>query len=123
MPITSEDQLSRCKLQTNCVLVEWEFDDVNKVFADLVDIASSLPRTEVLESSNKYWHGICRSLVFRFPDDLEILKRASAKGGSKKGSIQVRSASRFGASDLGVNKRRVETIYNKLMNFSKKKPS
>ncbi len=123
MPINSKGRLIECKSKSNCELVEWEFDDVNKCFTEIVSIASSLPRIEVLESNSYYWHAICRSLVFRFPDDLEILKIKSPIGANKKGLIQIRSASRVGASDLGVNKKRLKDIYFKLMSFNKKGPN
>ena len=45
-----------------------------------------------------------RSRVFRFVDDLEMVVDESA------GVVHVRSASRVGYSDLGVNRKRVETI-------------
>ncbi len=108
MPLSSKGKLSECFIETNCVLVEWDFEDVNGSFERLVKIASLLPRTTVLEQDDNYWHGVCRSLIFRFPDDLEILKIPSQK------IIQVRSASRFGLGDLGVNRSRIETLYRKL---------
>ena len=109
MPLTSQGSLSECFLETNCVLVEWKFDNLNQSYEKLVGIASSLPRTTVLEQKDEYWHGVCRSLIFRFPDDLEILKLPSKK------IIQVRSSSRFGLGDLGVNRNRVETLYKGLV--------
>ena len=109
MPLTNEGQLSACLIETNCVLVEWDFKNVNQTYERLVTIASKLPRTELLEKTDNYWHGVCRSLIFRFPDDLEILKLP------RLGIIQVRSASRFGIGDLGVNKNRINTLYTKLV--------
>ena len=109
MPITIEGTLSECQIATNCVLVQWELENINQSYERLVGIALKLPRTITLEKNADYWHGLCRSLVFRFPDDLEILKIP------KKGIVQVRSASRFGLGDLGVNRSRVNTLYRKLM--------
>ena len=64
---------------------------------------------ELLEKNENYWHGVVRSLIFRFPDDLEILRVDS------RNLIQVRSASRIGLSDLGVNQKRVDNLYMQLM--------
>lgn len=51
-----------------------------------------------------YLHATFRSRIFRFVDDVEFrLDRA-------RGAIHVRSASRLGYSDLGVNRRRVEDL-------------
>ena len=108
MPLTKEGRLSSCLIQSNCVLVEWELPRLDKSYEKLINIAAEIPRTTILEKNNKYWHGVCRSLIFRFPDDLEILKL------SNEGIVQVRSASRFGLGDLGVNRNRVNEIYKKL---------
>jgi uncharacterized protein (DUF1499 family) len=51
-----------------------------------------------------YWHVEFRSLVFRFVDDVEFLFDRERR------LIHVRSASRVGYSDLGVNRNRVEKI-------------
>jgi len=51
-----------------------------------------------------YWHIEFRSRVFGFVDDVEFLFDATAR------LIHVRSASRVGHSDLGVNRARVEKI-------------
>ena len=108
MAFTVEGSLSKCAVDTNCVLVEWEVNEVKQSYENLLGIASQLPRTKVLEQTNNYWHAVVRSLVFRFPDDLEILQIPNEK------VIQVRSASRVGVSDLGVNKKRVDSLYNQL---------
>ena len=51
-----------------------------------------------------YWHVEFRSRVFRFVDDVEFLFDPADR------QIHVRSASRVGYSDLGVNRRRIEKI-------------
>ena len=108
MVLTNDGTLSSCVIPTNCVLVEWDFDNVKKSYDKLIDIAESLPRLKVVERTENYWHGIVRSLIFRFPDDLEILKIPN------KGIIQVRSASRLGLGDLGVNRNRIKKLYLQL---------
>ena len=108
MGLTKDGTLSSCLIPTNCVLVEWKFDNVNKSYEKLIDISESLARVKVLKKTESYWHGVVRSLIFRFPDDLEILKIPS------KGIIQVRSASRLGLGDLGVNRNRIEKLYSQL---------
>lgn len=59
--------------------------------------------TVVAEQAN-YLNAEMRSLLFRFTDDVEF----SLHTGS--GVIHVRSASRKGYSDFGVNRKRVERI-------------
>ena len=98
--------LSPCMNPLNCVFFQKEFEDVDKTFDQLIRIAQKIPRTKVLKANDKYWKGVCRSLIFRFPDDLEILKI------DKK--IQIKSASRYGGSDLGVNGNRVGRLLTAL---------
>jgi uncharacterized protein (DUF1499 family) len=51
-----------------------------------------------------YLHAEATSLIFRFVDDLEcVLDRAA-------NVIHVRSASRVGHGDMGVNRKRVERL-------------
>lgn len=57
-----------------------------------------------VEEGDTYWHIEFRSRWFRFVDDVEFLFDIENK------LIHVRSASRVGYSDLGVNRRRVESI-------------
>ena len=98
--------LKPCLNPLNCVFFQKEFDDVDKTFEQLVTIAKKIPRTNVLESNEIYWKGVCRSLIFRFPDDLEILKIGK--------KIQIKSASRYGGGDLGVNGGRVGKLLTEL---------
>ena len=99
----------------NSYLTEKKYDNASAKFSRLIKIASYLPRTDVLKKENNYWKGVCRSLIFRFPDDLEILLiPENKKLKNSQGTIQVRSASRIGQSDLGVNKKRVENLFYEL---------
>jgi len=59
--------------------------------------------TFVVEEEH-YWRIEFRSRVFKFVDDVELLFDRQNK------LIQVRSASRVGHSDFGVNRKRVERI-------------
>lgn len=67
-------------------------------------VLSSLPRITRVQSTDGYLHVEARSVVFRFVDDVEFHLRFEV------GEIAVRSASRVGYSDLGVNRRRVENL-------------
>lgn len=67
-------------------------------------VVKDMPRTNIVEITDDYLHAECTSAVFRFVDDLELELRAG------EGVIAVRSASRTGHSDFGVNRRRVERL-------------
>ncbi len=103
---SSETGLSPCLNPLNCVFFQKEFENVDSAFSHLVTIAQKIPRTKVIENNDNYWKGVCRSLIFRFPDDLEILKIGK--------KIQIKSSSRFGGGDLGVNGTRVGGILTEL---------
>lgn len=66
-------------------------------------------RTRITGISEYYLQAECRSLVFRFVDDLEFLLVPDEQ------RVHVRSASRTGTSDFGVNRRRVERIRREFM--------
>jgi uncharacterized protein (DUF1499 family) len=68
----------------------------------------SLPRTKIVSADNSDIHAECRSMIFRFIDDLTLHLTPST------GIIHIRSASRIGYSDFGVNRRRVENLRKKL---------
>jgi uncharacterized protein (DUF1499 family) len=68
----------------------------------------ALPRTKIVSADHSDIHAECRSMVFRFVDDLMLHLTVS------DGIIHIRSASRTGYSDFGVNRRRVESIRKKL---------
>ena len=110
-----DGRLAPCPSSPNCVSSRAE-DDVHRVapftftgtagaaIGRLAGIVRSLPRAAVVTATETYLHAEFRSAVFRFVDDIEFLADESA------GVIQVRSASRVGSSDLGVNRKRIETI-------------
>ena len=64
----------------------------------------ALPRTALVEAGPGYARYECLSFLFRFADDVELLLDEPT------GAIQIRSASRVGYSDMGVNRKRVEQI-------------
>jgi uncharacterized protein (DUF1499 family) len=75
-----------------------------EAWARLRQVLAGWPRTRILGESDSYLHAECKTLVFRFTDDVEFLLAPDAR------LIHVRSGSRVGRSDLGVNRRRVEAI-------------
>jgi len=68
------------------------------------ELVLELPRTRIVSETADYLHAECRSALFGFVDDFELHLRPT------DGIIAVRSASRLGHSDLGVNRRRVEGV-------------
>jgi uncharacterized protein (DUF1499 family) len=74
-------------------------------------VLESSKRTKVVVNEENYIHAEFTSLVFRFVDDVEFLFSQERDG---EVSIDIRSASRVGHSDFGVNRKRMEDIRGKL---------
>ena len=68
------------------------------------DVVTNMPRTVVVTMTDRYLHAEETSRIFRFVDDLELLWVP------ERSQLVVRSASRLGSGDLGVNGRRVERL-------------
>jgi len=73
-------------------------------FAALKKALSEQSRTVITEATGTTLHAEATSLIFRFVDDVHAILGAEA------GVIDIRSASRIGYSDLGVNRRRIEAL-------------
>lgn len=67
-------------------------------------VLAALPRCRIVTATDDYLHAECTSLLFRFVDDVEFYFDDTDQ------TIQFRSASRVGRSDLGVNRARMEAI-------------
>lgn len=59
---------------------------------------------EIISQDDDYLHAVFTSAFLRFKDDLELRLDPANK------TIHVRSASRVGHSDFGVNRRRIERL-------------
>ena len=70
----------------------------------IVSVVVNLPRSEVVKQTDRYLHTECKSRLFGFVDDLEL------RLDPMTGVVAIRSASRVGYSDWGVNRRRVEAL-------------
>ena len=70
----------------------------------LRDVIAAMPRSRVVSASDTALYAEFTSRLFRFVDDVDCAVDPAA------GVIQIRSASRVGYSDLGVNRARVEAI-------------
>lgn len=78
--------------------------DFNKAKAALIETIKSQNRAIIISESENYIHAEFRSKIFRFIDDVEFLIDDRNK------TIHLRSASRTGYSDMGVNRKRMEGL-------------
>jgi uncharacterized protein (DUF1499 family) len=77
-------------------------------FDQLKAVIRATPRTQIITETDDYLYAEFTSALMGFVDDVEFYLNRDA------GEIEVRSASRLGESDLGVNNQRIETIRTKL---------
>jgi len=114
-----EGRLAPCPGSPNCVSSDasdathgveplWLAADAGEAWRAARAVVGALPRVSIAREEEGYLHAECRSALWGFVDDLELHLRPEA------GHIAVRSASRLGYSDLGVNRRRVEVIRSRL---------
>ncbi|MEH2260538.1 DUF1499 domain-containing protein [Nostoc sp.] len=107
--------LSSCPASNNCVVSQNADEkhaidpipyhvDRNAAREILLKVLSVVPRTEIVEQTDNYIHALSKSRIFKFVDDVEFYLPAN------ESVIHLRSASRVGESDLGVNRRRSEQI-------------
>ena len=108
-------QLAPCPSTPNCVNSQSQ-DAVHQIapltyasspqeaMAHLKTALQSFKRVKLITEAENYLYAEFTIPVVGFVDDVEFLLDKDAK------AIHVRSASRLGESDLGVNRRRIETI-------------
>ena len=111
----SSGQLQPCPGSPNCVLSQ-STDEEHKIdplalessppeaLAKLKEIILEMGRTSIIEETDNYLYAEFKSATMGFVDDVEFYIDAENK------AIHVRSASRIGYGDLGVNRKRIEAI-------------
>ena len=109
--VNINDNFSDCKLKTNCIFQTWKVDDSEKAFIELIQILENTPRLEIINKEKNYIHAIATSRIMKFIDDIEI------KNLNQDNIFQIKSSSRLGIYDLGVNKRRVQTLRFRLIDI------
>ena len=113
--IAISDRLEPCPSSPNCVVSvngdeEHQIDPITyksdraTAKETLLKVLSVVPRTKVIEDTDNYIHAESTSRIFKFVDDVEFYFP------EHENVIHLRSASRVGESDLGVNRRRMEQI-------------
>jgi len=84
----------------------------------VLKILNELKRSKIIVAEDNYIRAEFTSKMFRFVDDVEFYYPDTK---SKEMVIHVRSASRVGHSDLGVNRKRCEQIRSKFKAINKEK--
>lgn len=109
-----DGKLAACPGTPNCVNSQSD-DAQSKIaalpgvsIAELKKVVTAMAGATVIEEKDNYLYAEFKSKLMGYVDDVEFYLDSSTN------SLQVRSASRLGKSDLGVNRKRVEEIRSKL---------
>ncbi|MBC1259963.1 DUF1499 domain-containing protein [Synechococcus sp. BSF8S] len=104
--------LRPCVSPAHCARQDWPLADPKAALRQLALELEAIPGTEIEARSGSpelsYLHATAESQLFGFADDLELAVDPSGS------SLQARSESRLGDSDLGVNARRLDHLRSSL---------
>jgi len=105
-------RLAPCRRTPNCVSSQADPADAEHYIAPIPfrgdavaavrKAVEALPRTTIISSTSSYLYAESRSKLLGYVDDVEFFFDGNA--------IQVRSASRLGRRDFGVNRNRIERL-------------
>ena len=95
--------LSACPGPEHCASSQWQVADSSAALKQLSERIKGTPRTEIIEQSSNYLHATYSSRIFGFVDDVELHANDAV-------TLEARSISRLGESDLGVNAQRLESL-------------
>ena len=100
----SKIELKQCIEVAHCVREEWKVNNIYKPFNEIKQIIENTPRSEIVQLKENYLHAEVTSKWMKYVDDLEISYLPESN------KLLIRSESRVGDSDLGVNQKRVDSI-------------
>ena len=104
-----DGRLAPCKRSPNCVSSQANPSDLEHYIAPIhgsmaaaKSAVESFSRTRIIKSENDYLYAEFRTRLLRYVDDVELFFDGQV--------LQVRSCSRLGRRDFGVNRKRVEEL-------------
>lgn len=115
-----EGRLLDCPSEPNCIsthstrmdhlIVPFTYSKpLDEARAALKKEMERMPHATLKKEDGLYLHFECRSMVLRMVDDVEFIFDDENK------TLQFRSSSRFGYSDWGANRKRMEDLRNKVL--------
>lgn len=112
------NRLENCPASPNCVCSDdtgshgipplQAAGESELVWTALVNYLERTPEFTIVENTGDYLRAEARTRILRFVDDVEFQARP------EDNIIAMRSASRLGYSDLGTNRRRLESLRSAL---------
>ena len=104
-----DGRLAPCKRSPNCVSSQADASDrehyiapIRGSIATARSAIESCPRSRVIKAEENYLYAEFRTRLLRYVDDVELYFDGRV--------LQVRSCSRLGRRDFGVNRKRVEEL-------------
>ena len=110
-----DGRLAACPAKPNCVSSQ-AGDDEHRIaplrftgaaaaaMAKLARVVAAQPGASIVTQRDDYLYATFQTPLMGFVDDVEFVAAPA------RGEIDVRSASRLGYSDLGVNRKRIESV-------------
>ncbi len=107
--IASHIELKPCIQVSHCVREELDVKRIDSPYEKVKTIVENSPRTRIVDLDGDYLHAEVTSRIMKYVDDLEISFLP------EKNNLLIRSESRVGEGDFGVNRKRVDLIINNLL--------
>ena len=106
--MASHMELKPCVQISHCVKEELNVERIDSPFEKVKAIVENIPRTKIVELDGDYLHAEVTSRIMKYVDDLEISSLP------EDNNLIIRSESRVGDGDFGVNRKRVDLIIKNL---------
>ena len=106
----SHINLEPCVEISHCVREEFEINNVSEPLIKAKDLLEKTPRTKIVSLDGDYIKAEVTSRIMKYVDDLEI------SFSPETNKITIRSESRVGEGDFGVNRKRVEKFKTEFNN-------
>ena len=107
--MASHVELKPCIQVSHCVRDELNVERIESPYEKVKSIIQNNARTKIVELDGDYLHAEVTSRIMKYVDDLEISFLP------EENNLIIRSESRVGDGDFGVNRKRVDLIINKLI--------
>ena len=107
--MASHIELKPCIQVSHCVREELNVERIYSPFEKVKAIVENSPRTKIVELDGDYLHAEVTSRIMKYVDDLEI------SFSPEKNNILIRSESRVGDGDFGVNRKRVNLLISNII--------
>ena len=105
----SHIELDQCIEVAHCAREQINVENIDQPLDKIKEIVQDIPRIEIVENNGDYFHAEATSRFMKYVDDLEISFLP------EKNKLIIRSESRVGDGDFGVNRKRVDLLISSLL--------